>query len=90
MILAKLNQPEFEYDIHSLIKAFYPEQNVSATAEVKEYEEEILWRLDIDYAPTSIRIVLSEALQKTDKGFSNADEQNVYVEVADTLSKILK
>ena len=41
MILAKLNQPEFEYDIHSLIKAFYPEQNVSATAEEKIYEEEI-------------------------------------------------
>ena len=41
MILAKLNQPEFEYDIHSLIKAFFPEENVSATAEDKKYEEEI-------------------------------------------------
>ena len=39
MILAKLNQPEFEYDIHSLIKAFFPEENVSATAEDKKYEE---------------------------------------------------
>ena len=63
MILAKLNQPEFEYDIHSLIKAFYPEQNVSATAEEKEYNEEILWRLDIDYAQEQIRIVLSEPTQ---------------------------
>ena len=40
MILAKLNQPEFEYDIHSLIKAFFPEENVSATSEDKKYEEE--------------------------------------------------
>ena len=39
MILAKLNQPEFEYDIHSLIKAFFPEENVSATAEDKKYEK---------------------------------------------------
>ena len=29
MIIAKLNQPEFEYDIHSLVKAFYPEETVS-------------------------------------------------------------
>ena len=41
MILAKLSKPEFEYDIHSLIKAFFPEENVSATAEDKKYEEEI-------------------------------------------------
>ena len=66
MILAKLNQPEFEYDIHSLIKAFYPEQNVSATAEEKEYDEEILWRLDIDYTPEQISIVLSELAQVAD------------------------
>ena len=64
MILAKLNQPEFEYDMHSLIKAFYPEQNVSATAEEKEYDEEILWRLDINYAPDKICIVLSEAAEQ--------------------------
>ncbi len=60
MILAKLNQPEFEYDIHSLIKAFYPKENVSATAEEKEYEEEIAWRLDINYSPDKIHITLTE------------------------------
>ncbi|MBR5565914.1 MAG: coproporphyrinogen dehydrogenase HemZ [Roseburia sp.] len=64
MILAKLNQPEFEYDIHSLIKAFYPNQNVSATAEGKEYNEEIIWRLDIDYAQDKIGIVLSEQVSE--------------------------
>ncbi len=71
MILAKLNQPEFEYDIHSLIKAFYPEQNVSATAEEKIYEEEILWRVDIDYAPEQICIALSE-LNTEDDGSADA------------------
>ena len=50
MILAKLNKPEFEYDIHSLIKAFFPEENVSATAEEKKYEEEISLQFDINYS----------------------------------------
>lgn len=28
MIVVKLNQPQFEYDIHSLVKAFYPAEDV--------------------------------------------------------------
>ena len=30
MIEVTLNQPEFEYDIHSLIKAFYPSEYVES------------------------------------------------------------
>lgn len=56
MILAKLNQPEFEYDIHSLIKAFFPEENVSATAEDKKYEEEITFQFQVEYEPQQIKI----------------------------------
>ena len=56
MILAKLNQPEFEYDIHSLIKAFFPEENVSATAEDKKYEEEITLQFQVEYEPQQIKI----------------------------------
>ena len=76
MILAKLNQPEFEYDIHSLIKAFYPEQNVSATAEEKEYEEAIIWRIDINYAQDKIDIVLREAVQSVDCEFQEGIDTN--------------
>ena len=36
MIEVTLNQPEFEYDIHSLIKAFYPSEYVGVSAEKKE------------------------------------------------------
>ena len=39
MIEVLLNKPEFEYDIHSLIKAFFPEQYVGVSAEKKEYDE---------------------------------------------------
>ena len=56
MILAKLNKPEFEYDIHSLIKAFFPEENVSATAEDKKYDEEITLTFQICYGEKEISI----------------------------------
>ena len=56
MILAKLNKPEFEYDIHSLIKAFFPEENVSATAEEKKYDEEITLMFQICYGEKEISI----------------------------------
>lgn len=56
MIAVKLNRPEFEYDIHSLIKAFYPEENVSVTAEEKSYEEPVDILAAIDYQDTSVSI----------------------------------
>lgn len=56
MIAVKLNQPEFEYDIHSLIKAFFPEENVSVTAEEKRYDEEISGYMEIDYKQDSIHM----------------------------------
>lgn len=70
MILAKLNQPEFEYDIHSLIKAFFPEENVSATAEDKKYEEEITLQFQVEYEPQQIKIEWKENGQEShDRSF---------------------
>lgn len=56
MIIVTLNKPEFEYDIHSLIKAFYPEQNVSVTAEHKAYDERSIWDMKLAYLENGIRI----------------------------------
>ena len=61
MILVKLNEPNFEYDIHSLIKAFYPEENVSVTAEEKKYDEAVTTELVITYGNTSIKIIWEDA-----------------------------
>lgn len=36
MISVKINVSEFEYDIHSLVKAFYPESEVKVSTEVDE------------------------------------------------------
>ena len=40
MILVTLNIANFEYDIHSLVKAFFPKEDVSVSAEAKEAEGE--------------------------------------------------
>ena len=34
---AVLNSPGYSYDVHSLIKAFYPDENVSVTSDAKEF-----------------------------------------------------
>ncbi len=56
MILVKLNQANFEYDIYSLIKAFYPRENVGVTAEDKTYDEPADMVFEITYLPDSVRI----------------------------------
>ncbi|MCI5874812.1 MAG: coproporphyrinogen dehydrogenase HemZ [Clostridiales bacterium] len=56
MIIVKLNAPEFEYDIHSLVKAFYPKQDVSVTAEEKAYDERCIWTMQLDYLKDTICI----------------------------------
>lgn len=69
MIIVKLNQPNFEYDIHSLIKAFYPEQDIRVKAVVdaseplegnktkdKTSEEAVIWEMQIDYLEKTIHI----------------------------------
>ena len=56
MILIKLNRPGFEYDIHSLIKAFYPSEDVSVTAEDKVYDAPILWQMQIFYEEDGITV----------------------------------
>ena len=56
MIIVKLNKPEFEYDIHSLIKAFFPEENVSVTAEEKHYDEPASWMFRMDYREDGIAV----------------------------------
>ena len=55
MITVKLNQPGFEYDIHSLVKSFYPTEDVSVTAEEKQFEEPVLFHMDIDRKEDGIK-----------------------------------
>ena len=54
MILVKLNRGDFEYDIHALVKAFFPKHEVSVTAEEKLYGEPVEILLNVEYRADSI------------------------------------
>lgn len=56
MILVKLNRGDFEYDIHALVKAFFPKHEVSVTAEEKLYGEPVEILLNVEYRADSIWI----------------------------------
>ena len=45
MLAVRLNKPQFEYDIHSIVKAFYPAE----TVKVFEEEQKILNRMGITH-----------------------------------------
>ncbi len=49
MIYVKLNEANFEYDIHSLVKAYFPQEDVLVSAEEKQPAEGVSFRLAIDY-----------------------------------------
>ena len=76
MITVTLNRTEFEYDIHSLIKAFFPkedvelyytkeahadEKNVACTNHSAEQEEAVSSHFSIDYADDRISIAWDDA-----------------------------
>lgn len=54
MITVCLNEADFEYDIHSLVKAFYPAEDVKVFADTQRIEEleqqcRPLFRLEVYY-----------------------------------------
>lgn len=63
MITVTLNRPEFEYDIHSLVKAFYPaeEVHVAVNEEYKKSSPEDVQRYHLDVVYEEQRIVVSFA-----------------------------
>ena len=57
MITVQLNRADFEYDIHSLVKAFFPAEDVSVGVEEKETEEEISFHIVTNYLEDAIEIL---------------------------------
>ena len=67
MINVQLNSADFEYDIHSLVKAFFPKEEVLVSAEKREIHEGISFRIDIAYKEHEIDIHMYEPqIQTTD------------------------
>lgn len=57
MILIKLNDDNFEYDIYSLVKAFYPKEDITFVDEIKP-EDNVSYFLVINYELKSIDLKL--------------------------------
>ncbi|NLZ81356.1 MAG: coproporphyrinogen dehydrogenase HemZ [Clostridiales bacterium] len=56
MIRLCLNEEIFEYDIYSLIKAFYPEESISR----EENSKEVQFIVEVNYEPSQIEIIFKE------------------------------
>ena len=54
MITVELNEANYEYDIHSLIKAFYPGHDVLVKAQPRESFPDSLFHLTVCYGESEI------------------------------------
>ena len=57
MITVQLNKADFEYDIHSLVKAFFPSEDVQVGISLKEAREEISFHIVTNYRKDTIEIL---------------------------------
>lgn len=79
MITVLLNKAEFEYDIHSLVKAFYPKENVYVSTKDKEKKEEpVHYHMDVQFAPEEIIF----SWKKVEPSEENANQTGITKRVA--------
>lgn len=65
MLVVKLNEMQFEYDIHSLVKAFYPGVEVKVLEKTTEKQsEEGMPEFEIDFQSTSISFYIIEKQER--------------------------
>ena len=60
MLTVWINKAQFEYDIHSLVKAFYPEEEVKVLRAEGEKQDH---RIAIEFGETSIKMTLKKEPQ---------------------------
>ncbi len=73
MITVELNKADFEYDIHSLVKAFYPEQDVLVKAGSREDFPESFFHLVILYETEEITFSFYQKEEQMLTGKTAAD-----------------
>lgn len=66
MITVELNEANFEYDIHSLVKAFYPEHDVLVKTASKETFPESVFHLVIAYTERKITFSFYRGIRWSD------------------------
>ena len=57
MIEVIVNRPSFEYDIHSLVKAFFPRENVTVLVR-EDFIEETKLRMTVVFTDETVSIEL--------------------------------
>ena len=77
MIIVQLNKDDYAYDIHSLVKAFYPSEDVSVCAAPKVVSEPVQLKIFVDYEPGRIRIKLQEPENKSQQAESIHTPQEI-------------
>lgn len=74
MITVLLNRPEFEYDIHSLVKAFFPEETVYVSDQEKEHADAVIrYHMNVQFLENTIKIKFIEILRDGTEGQDAAD-----------------
>lgn len=84
MITVSLNEANFEYDIHSLVKAFYGKEDVKVFADkekIKELEDEKtpLFHMEVSYI-TEKEQIRFEILEPSENGFVKCKEAETIVD----------
>lgn len=64
MLVVKLNKAQFEYDIHSIVKAFYPEKDVKVLTPESVYKDKEWFHKEpnmvIEFSDEDIKITMSK------------------------------
>ena len=61
MILIQLNKQDFEYDLHSLVKSFYPGEDVTVCYEEPENAGEALLKISVIYKEQELQSMQQDA-----------------------------
>lgn len=88
MIEVKVNIPSYEYDIHSLVKAFYPKAEVSV--QVKEnFETDCCLKLDVHFSEGHVDVNTFENGELLHVGFCDLPESLTRKEVKDRFKRLI-
>ena len=88
IIEVKVNIPSYEYDIHSLVKAFYPKAEVNV--QVKDaFETECKLQLDVHFKEGSVNVTTFEDRQSMYVGFCDLPDTLTRKEVKDRFKRLI-
>lgn len=87
-IEVKVNIPSYEYDIHSLVKAFYPRSEVSV--QVKEhFETESVLKLDVIFTDGQVEVVMLKNGQPIKRGSLVLSDTLTRKEIKDRFKRLI-